>query len=563
MNRGDLGITRRAALAGAAATGAGVLIAPAAALGRPVDDGRVFSHRLGTLVGASPVITAARPFVMAGLQWSGPAAAQIQVRARAGDGRWSPWAAASVRGHEPDGRSEPGALFGEPLWFGTADRIQLRSSAPVGGVRLHFVAAAAVAGPLAEAADAAGPPGSVSPLPLAQPVLPAGPGQPPIINRSVWAGGRNGPSGGPYYGSVQLGFVHHSDNPNGYSAGEVPALILAIYDYHRYTRGYFDIAYNFIIDAFGRIWEGRAGGVAEPVIGAHAGGYNTVSTGVCLLGTFTFAAPAPAAVDALQRLLAWKLSLHGLPTLGKVTVEVAPDAAFYTPFAPGQRVALPRIAGHRDGDLTDCPGTDLYNQLPAIRSRAAALADAPARLTLTASSTAVAASAPVTLSGVLTGLDGTPIVSAPLEVQAVRGIGAVTALATATTGAGGAWSATVTLARSAVLQVLHRVAPASISDPVVVGVTPAITVALASGGSPVRVTGTIVPAKRTVTISVYKLAGPHRRLVLTRKATVRRGRFAARLPLARGARGSYVVIVRTSADTVSAAGASAPLALTI
>ena len=279
--------SRRDVLGGAAAVGAGMLMTPAAALARERSAGAVFSLGIGGLAGTSPVIVAERQFVLAGVQWSGPEAARIELRARGGGGRWSRWALASVRGHEPDGPAASRQLFGEPLWFGPADRLQVRPFMPVHGVRLHFVAAEAVAAELSvdrdvAAAAAASQPraAAVAPrptartaaLPLAMPVLPAGPGQPQIIAREAWAGLHHGPAAGPYYGSIELAFVHHADNPNGYSAGAVPALLLAIYDYHRYTRGYFDIAYNFVIDAFGRIWEARAGGIDEPVIGAHAGG---------------------------------------------------------------------------------------------------------------------------------------------------------------------------------------------------------------------------------------------------------------------------------------------------
>ena len=71
-----------------------------------------------------------------------------------------------------------------------------------------------------------------------------------------------------------MAFVHHTENPNGYSPGEVPAMLRAIYAFHRYVNGWNDIGYNFVIDAFGRIFEARAGGIDEPVVGAHAGGYN-------------------------------------------------------------------------------------------------------------------------------------------------------------------------------------------------------------------------------------------------------------------------------------------------
>src|SRR5438270_297915 len=78
----------------------------------------------------------------------------------------------------------------------------------------------------------------------------------------------------PAYGAVRMAFVHHTENPNGYGASEVPAMLLAIYVFHRFVRGWDDIGYNFVVDLYGRIWEARAGGIDEAVTGAHAGGFN-------------------------------------------------------------------------------------------------------------------------------------------------------------------------------------------------------------------------------------------------------------------------------------------------
>ena len=89
-------------------------------------------------------------------------------------------------------------------------------------------------------------------------------------------------------------------------------MLRAIYAFHRYVNGWNDIGYNFVIDRFGRIFEARAGGIDEPVVGAQAGGYNLVSTGVAVLGSFSDVPISPAARAALERLLAWKLSLHGV-----------------------------------------------------------------------------------------------------------------------------------------------------------------------------------------------------------------------------------------------------------
>jgi hypothetical protein len=414
----------------------------------------MFSLGVGSLSGSSGPIAAPRAFSLVGVQWSGPRDARIELRTRRGDGTWGPWAVASVLGHGPDeaGRGEP--LIGEGIWTGPSVHLELRSSRPLLGVRLHFVAAE----PAGRAAAAS--------LTGAQPVLHAGPGQPPIIARNAWAQGKAPPAVLPSYGTVKLAFVHHTDNPNGYSAAEVPAMLYAIYQFHRYTRGWDDIGYNFVIDLSGRIWEARLGGIDQAVVGAQAGGYNKESTGVAVLGTFDSVLPTSAALGALQRLLAWKLSLHGVPTTGRVTVVVNPADAFYTPFKPGAHVSLPRVAGHRDGDSTGCPGDALYGQLPAIRPRVQSLAGNPLNLSLSASPANAKSGTPVLLYGVLRQLGGAPVTGATIELQQIGPTGSETTIQSLTTGSDGGWSATVVPRRSTRLRALHRAAPAAVSESV-------------------------------------------------------------------------------------------------
>jgi hypothetical protein len=233
-----------------------------------------------------------------------------------------------------------------------------------------------------------------------------------------------------------MGFVHHTDNPNGYGSAEVPAMLRAIYTFHRFVNGWNDIGYNFVIDLYGRIFEARVGGIDEPVVGAHAGGYNLVSSGVAVLGTLASVPISPAARSTLEELLAWKLSLHGVPSQGRVVVKVNPADASYSKYPANARVPLPRIAGHRDADTTDCPGNVLYDELPAIRTGVRRLAPNPTRATLTLTAPPAAPGAPATpepvgaagtgspvtsqvqaLSGVLELLDGTPLTGAPVLIQ--------------------------------------------------------------------------------------------------------------------------------------------------
>jgi N-acetylmuramoyl-L-alanine amidase-like protein len=552
------GLTRRAVLRGAAVAGAASLVRPTGALAAlSAAPAGVFSCWVGTVSGESATIAAPGQFALVGVEWSGPARVQIELRTRrAGGGAWGPWAIASVLGHGPDrthesGRAtEPPGLFGEPIWSGPAEYVQLRSSQAVRGVRLHFVAARPLP-PEARAAQA---------MPMAQPILGAGPGQPQIIARSAWAQGHAPPNHVPEYGTVKLAFVHHSAGTNGYSAGEVPSILQAIFDYHVYVRGFWDIAYNFAVDAYGRIWEARAGGVDLPVVGAHAGGYNQESTGMVVLGSFMDVVPSPAAIGALERLLAWKLSLHGVPALGRVTVEVAPYDAFYTPFAPGAHVSLPRIAGHRDGDTTDCPGDAFYARLPSIRPPVAGLAGQPARATISVPATPVNSGTTIAVSGRLTDLSsGAPLTGAPIELQQIAPESEHT-IATTTTDTGGSWSVTLTPTANVLVRALHRPAPAAVSDVAAVEVAPALTLTLDSS-APLQVGGTVSPRRASVTVDLYRLSGGRRHLIHSKQVAAGAGTFQASFNAPRS--GRYVLVARTTPGARNVAGASPPVALTI
>ncbi len=404
---------------------------------------RLFARSLGRLAagaGGATVDLGANADLL-GVTFRGSDAARVQLRFRWADGGWSPWAFAGAGGHGPDGQARSPTVTGEPVWSGGSSIVQVRSDRTLQDVRVDCVDVSDGAGARSQALLAA-PAARAAALALASPVLAAGPGQPPIIARRAWAQDVAQPRVAPQYGVVRMAFVHHTENPNGYSAAEVPAMLRAIFVFHRYVRGWNDIGYNFVIDLYGRTFEARAGGIDEPVVGAQAGGYNTESSGVAVLGDFMSSAISPPAADALKRLLAWKLSLHGVPSLGRVTVRVNPAGAVYSRFPPGARVSLPRVAGHRDGDSTDCPGDVLYDQLPALRPAIHELAGRPALVTIAlaasepapgtaptppASQTPAtqapppvgsAGGATLTLAGKLAFLDGAPILGAPVLVQA-------------------------------------------------------------------------------------------------------------------------------------------------
>jgi len=475
------GITRRSLLLAGAGTLAGGLVPPAAVLGALAQDAlaqdpapRLSERWIGDLAAGAPkTLVLDQPADLVGLSWSAPANAAVMMRVGVGVGAYSPWVSAAAHGHAPEAPVQAARQVGDPVWTGGTLRLQLRSPVSLTGVRVHLVDVSAGQGARRRALARRWL-ASAAALPLAGPPLAAAVAQPPIIARRAWAGRVSPPAVAPEYGGVRMAFVHHTENPNGYLAGEVPAMLRAIYAFHRYVHGWNDIGYNFVIDLYGRVFEARAGGVSEPVVGAQAGGYNKVSTGVAVLGSFMSTPISAAARSALQALLAWKLSLHGVPSQGRVLVRVNPAGASYSRFPANARVSLPRIAGHRDGDSTDCPGDVLYGQLPAIRHAVAALAPRPARLTIAASAT---------IGGQLAFLDGTPIVGAQVLVQArsvsARGEAVLEqTLAEAITDAAGAWSLPAPPSAPAGGLWLRALAPAAtagatISEPVHLAATAA------------------------------------------------------------------------------------------
>jgi N-acetylmuramoyl-L-alanine amidase len=443
-------LTRRSLLAAGAGGLAGVVVRPPRAFAALVaSPPPVVSDRaLGELRPGVRTIELARVADLLGVQWAAGSPVGLQLRFRTPAGSWSSWVGAGPLGHGPDGALA--SHIGEPIWTGGTSAVQLRSATALEHVRLHLIDVSGGAG-ARRLALARAPLGVLAAsLPMAAPVLAAGAGQPPIIARSAWARGVAHPRVAPGYGAVRMAFVHHTENPNGYSAGEVPAMLRAIFAFHRYVNGWNDIGYNFVIDRFGRVFEARAGGIDEPVVGAHAGGYNLVSTGVAVLGSFMSVPISAPSRAALQRLLAWKLSLHGTPARGRVVVRVNPAGAVYSRYPANARVSLPRIAGHRDGDSTDCPGNVLYGELRGVRAAVAQLAGRPVKLTLAltpaapptppatvappapgatapgepaqppaepAPPPAEPAPTPATLSGALAFLDGTPIPGAAVVLQ--------------------------------------------------------------------------------------------------------------------------------------------------
>ncbi|MFE9679567.1 peptidoglycan recognition protein [Streptomyces sp. NPDC006259] len=192
--------------------------------------------------------------------------------------------------------------------------------------------------------------------------------RPGIVTRRGWGADENlREKGFVYTKKVKAAFVHHTASGNKYTCSQVPSLIRGIYRYHVRSMGWRDIGYNFLVDKCGTIYEGRAGGVAKAVLGAHTLGFNSNSMGIAVLGTFTTAKPPAAAVKGIARLTAWKLGLFGANPNGKTYLTSGGGNLYQK----GKSVRLHVISGHRDGFATECPGRQLYGKLGSARSTAA------------------------------------------------------------------------------------------------------------------------------------------------------------------------------------------------
>jgi hypothetical protein len=184
--------------------------------------------------------------------------------------------------------------------------------------------------------------------------------QPEIITRQQWGADESLRRGEPEYGKVRAAVIHHTVSTNSYSASESAAIVRGIYQFHVLTNGWNDIGYNFLIDRYGQIFEGRAGGIDKPVIGAHSWGSNSQTTGIAIIGDFSYSSLPSPAYDALVRLLDWKLDVH----------SVDPTARVQFVRADGVPLDIRAVSGHRDAFPTSCPGDGLYSRLDSAAAQA-------------------------------------------------------------------------------------------------------------------------------------------------------------------------------------------------
>ena len=292
---------------------------------------------------------------MVGFTWVGETTATIAVRGFVA-GAWSEWLSLDGSPDEGPDHASPEhhpQVSAGPTWLGhNVGTIELRVTQGIA----HYLTVHAIDTEPAQTSSLVKPAGADTPQPL-------------ITTRAQWGADeslRNAPPS--YASSVDFAVVHHTVNSNDYAPSDSAALVRGIYLFHTQSNGWSDIGYNFLIDRFGQVFEGRYGGINQPVIGAHTGGFNANSTGVSLIGDFSTSGVPDATYQSLRKVLAWKLALHHVNPLGTTNHKVAASDCNCQNFAVGDTVTIPTITGHRDLDATGCPGQYMYDLIPQLRN---------------------------------------------------------------------------------------------------------------------------------------------------------------------------------------------------
>jgi uncharacterized protein with LGFP repeats len=354
-------------------------------------------------------VTQDKPFSLVALTGD-LAGTSTRVRAKRPDGSWGPWYQTEYETGAPDRSPASGAGVAgsaqaagptegprstDPVFVGATTTVQIAVTRPLDA-------------PMTQPAPPSDPPEkdglgykpaskeqpfgqNISAILISPPQAPAKtqwtppsgvvmPGQAPsIISRAEWSADESLRCGSPQYDNgIRAAVIHHTAGSNDYSPLESAGIVKAIYTYHSKTLGWCDIAYNALVDKYGQVFEGSAGGLTKAVEGFHTGGFNRNTWGVAMIGSFNDVSPTPIQLRTVGRLVGWRLGLDGVDPKGTVALES--EGSHYTTFPAGAVANLPTIFTHRDVGNTDCPGNAAYALMDEIRDIASHFNDPPEEL---------------------------------------------------------------------------------------------------------------------------------------------------------------------------------------
>jgi hypothetical protein len=280
-------------------------------------------------------------FNMLALHWIG--SGSVSYRVHRLHGSWSAWvtADADVAPDGGTGRWHDGNLD----WTAASDGVQFRPRGAVQRLRAYELWSLVTTKPVRRLSAT---------------------GTPMIVSRAGWGADEEIVRAKPSFAPAdRLAVVHHTAGTNTYTAAQAAAIVRGIEAYHVQGNGWNDIGYNFLVDRFGTVYEGRGGGIEKNVIGAHSEGFNTGTFGVALIGNYARATPPKAQQDALVTLLAWRLDVAHVDPLSTVAYTSGGNLKFKA----GKSVTLRAISGHRDTGPSECPGNGTYVLLSGVAKR--------------------------------------------------------------------------------------------------------------------------------------------------------------------------------------------------
>jgi hypothetical protein len=300
-------------------------------------------------------VPGSRTFETVGVLWASGRAPTVEVRTRT-MGSWTGWVQLDRLKDVGDGGHPVRAT--EPWWVGPSDAVRVRVTRGYrSGLEVVLV------DPGQQDTDA--PEEAARRTAMVSAARQSRAPAPRIFKRDAWGANERWRSGDPVVmNTIKQAHIHHTASSNSYSRADVPAILRSMYYYHTKELGWSDIGYNFLVDRFGRVWHGRAGGFKRPIRGAHTLGFNNASVGVAAIGNYEEKGPSRAMRRGIAHLTAWKLDKYGRNPTGRIRISSTGSDRY-----PRGKYRLPVIDGHRDTNYTACPGVRLYKRIPDLRRR--------------------------------------------------------------------------------------------------------------------------------------------------------------------------------------------------
>ncbi|MDL5154988.1 N-acetylmuramoyl-L-alanine amidase [Actinomycetospora termitidis] len=311
------------------------------------------------------VARSAAPLQLVAVTWTGPDPDSVALRSTDDSGAWGAWLPLDANDDERDGtaaRSATSQGGTDPVWVGERNAVEVRATrggAPVTtglgvqridpGTSANDDAIGARARERQTAARDGAPPA------------------PAYVTRAQWGADESMMTWPPEYSpTTKAVTIHHTAESNDYSPEQSAAIVRGIYAYHAKQNGWGDIGYNALVDKYGTIFEGRAGGLDRPVVAAHAGGFNRDTFGIAMMGNLSDTAPTPATLTSVEKLAAWKLGGMYRDAAAKVTLTS--NGGGTSKFAKGNDATVDAVFAHRDVGNTACPGNAGFAAMDTIRA---------------------------------------------------------------------------------------------------------------------------------------------------------------------------------------------------